>query len=146
MLYKSPLLNQVAAQMRRRHMAGRTEKAYVQWIRRFLYFRREQEGQWRHPREMASLEVNEFLTYLAVQRKVAASTQNQAFSALLFLFTKMLQIPLEIDAARAKQPERLPVVLSIEEVHQALPPGTIRGAGNLLYGAGLRLMEVFDSA
>jgi len=110
------LLRQVRAKARTLHMSVRTEKAYVQWIERFLRFQRDAAGQWRHPNQMGSAEVNQFLTYLAVERNVAASTQNQAFSALLFLFDKVLDSNLKIDAVRAKLPERLPVVLSVDEV------------------------------
>src|SRR5688572_7680484 len=87
----SPLLEQVRHIMRRAHMSLRTEDAYVQWIERFLRFHRNKLGEWRHPNEMGSAEVNEFLTDLTVTRHVAASTQNQALSALLFLFRKVLQ-------------------------------------------------------
>jgi hypothetical protein len=72
-------------------MSIRTEEAYCQWIERFLRFHKEQSGQWRHPAEMGSDEINAFLTHLAVDSKVAASTQNQALSALLFLYTKVLK-------------------------------------------------------
>jgi integron integrase len=93
---------------------------------------------------MGSREVNEFLTYLAVERTVSASTQNQALSALLFLYRKVLDLDLTIDAARAKLPERLPVVLSVDEVRRVLtqvPQGPVRLLAGLMYGAGLRLME-----
>ncbi len=106
--------------LRRRHMSIRTEKAYVNWIEQFLRHQRQLSGEWHHPKEMGSSEVNEFLTYLAVQRNVSASTQNRAFSALLFLFRKVLDIELHVDAARAKTSERLPVVLSIDEVRRVL--------------------------
>jgi integron integrase len=125
-------------------MSIRTEEAYVQWIDQFLRFHRDQLGQWRHPKEMGSQEVNQFLTYLAVERRVAASTQNQALSALLFLFRKVLQREIKLDAARAKRPGRLPVVLSQDEVRRILveiPQGPLRLIAGLMYGAGLRLME-----
>ena len=75
---KSPLLEQVRRELRLRHMSIRTEEAYVRWITEFLQFSKDKAGAWRHPREMGGPEVNEYLTYLAVERKVAASTQNQA--------------------------------------------------------------------
>jgi site-specific recombinase XerD len=125
-------------------MSIRTEEAYCQWIERFLRFHKEQAGQWRHPAEMGSDEINVFLTHLAVDGKVAASTQNQALSALLFLYTKVLKLQTTIDAVRAKRPERLPVVLSVEEVRRllaAIPVGPVRLMAGLMYGAGLRVME-----
>lgn len=93
---------------------------------------------------MGSAEVNDFLTHLAVQGKVSASTQNQAFSAILFLYTKVLDQKIELNAVRAKQPERMPVVLSVDEVRRLLaeiPQGPTRLMAGLMYGAGLRVME-----
>ncbi len=141
---KSPLLQQVRDLTRLRHMSIRTEDAYVQWIERFLRFHRQQLGEWRHPIQMGSNEVNQFLTYLATERHVAASTQNQALCALLFLFRNVLRQEITLDAKRAKKPQRLPVVLSIDEVRRVLveiPQGPMRLIAGLLYGAGLRLME-----
>ena len=138
------LLHEVRAKTRTLHLSLRTEKAYVQWIERFLRFERDAAGQWRHPNQMGSAEVNRFLTYLAVERKVAASTQNQAFSALLFLFDKVLEHDVKIDAVRAKMPQRLPVVLSVDEVRRVLaevPAGPMRLMAGLMYGAGMRLLE-----
>ena len=99
---KSPLLQQVRNELRRRNMSIRTEEAYLQWLDRFLRFHKDQAGQWRHPRDMGSAEVNAFLTHLAVQHNVAASTQNQAFSAILFLYRNVLKVEITIDAVRAK--------------------------------------------
>ncbi|MCA9204475.1 MAG: integron integrase [Planctomycetales bacterium] len=141
---KSALLEQTRQLMRLRHMSIRTEEAYLRWIERFLRYEKEREGEWRHPRAMGSGEINRFLTHLAVERRVSASTQNQAFSALLFLFREVLEMEVAIDAVRAKKPERLPVVLSIDEVRRLmveLPQGPLRLMGGLMYGAGLRLME-----
>lgn len=126
---KSPLLDSVRRVVRARHMSIRTEEAYLRWITEFLRWIKDRTGDWRHPRELGSLEVNEYLTYLAVERRVAASTQNQAFSAILFLYRDVLRREIEIDAVRAKQPERLPVVLSLEEVRRllnAVPKGSFR--------------------
>jgi len=137
-------MDRVRDKMRLLHMSVRTEKAYVQWIERFLRFHRSRVGQWRHPQEMGNPEINQFLTYLAVKKKVAASTQNQAFSALLFLFTRVLGRDVQIDAVRAKLPERLPVVLRVDEVRRvlaAVPIGPIRRMAGLMYGSGMRLME-----
>ena len=141
---KSPLLQKVRDLMRTLHMSIRTEEAYVKWIDQFLRFQCKKLGQWRHPNEMGNDEVNEFLTYLAVERRVAASTQNQALSALLFLFRKVLQREIQLNAPRAKTPERLPVVLSHDEVRRLLvniPQGPMRAMAGLMYGAGMRLME-----
>ncbi len=131
--------------MRARHLAIRTEKAYVRWIYKFLKFHRDSNGHWRHPEEMGSAEINAFLTYLAVERKVAASTQNQALSALLLLFRDiLLNDRVDIEAIRAKHPERIPVVLSGQEVANVLREirlGPCRTIAGLQYGAGLRLLE-----
>ncbi|MDX1944409.1 MAG: integron integrase [Pirellulaceae bacterium] len=140
----SKLLTQVRNLIRTLHLSIRTEEAYCQWIERFLRFHKDLAGQWRHPAEMGSDEINAFLTHLAVERNVAASTQNQAFSALLFLYTKVLKQEVRIDAVRAKRPERLPVVLSTEEVRRVLAEvaeGPVRLMAGLMYGAGLRVME-----
>lgn len=133
------LLDQVRNLMRVRHYSIRTEEAYVQWIRRFILFHGK-----RHPREMGSPEVAAFLTHLAVQGNVAASTQNQALAALLFLYKHILEIDLpRIDSVRAKRPKRLPVVLSVAEVRAVLcgmvDPWKLMA--ELMYGAGLRLLE-----
>jgi integron integrase len=134
------LLDQVRARVRRLGLAIRTEEAYVGWIRRFILA----SGK-RHPRVMGAREVEEFLTHLAVQGKVSASTQNQALAALLFLYREVLNIelPWMDDIRRAKRPERVPIVLSREEARALL--GELTGVcwlmGSLLYGSGLRLME-----
>lgn len=118
----------------------RTEKAYVGWIRRYVRFHGA-----RHPREMAEPEVTAFLTHLAVERNVSASTQNQALSAILFLYRKVLGLELDwLDGlVRARRPSRLPVVLTRDEVTRVLDhlTGTPRLMGSLLYGSGLRLLE-----
>jgi integron integrase len=133
-------LDQVRNAVRVRHYSLRTEQAYVDWIRRFLLF----PGQ-RHPVEMGAAQINQFLTHLAVQGKVRASTQNQAFSALLFLYQKVLQVePGRIEGVvRAQRRRPLPVVLTRAEVQQVLGhlAGTPRLVVVLLYGAGLRLLE-----
>lgn len=137
---KPKLLDQVRQHLRVLHYSIRTEDAYVQWIRRFILFHGK-----RHPREMGEPEVEQFLSYLAVEGQVAASTQNQALAALLFLYKVVLDMPLRerIDASRAKRPERLPVVLTRDEVRAVL--GHLSGVhhlmASLLYGSGLRLME-----
>ena len=103
------LLDQVAGKMRLVHYSKRTESAYVDWIKRFILFHNK-----RHPRDMGAAEIEGFLTHLAVERTVAASTQNQAFAAILFLYQKVLQIELpNINALRARRPEWLAVVLAV---------------------------------
>jgi site-specific recombinase XerD len=123
-----------------RHYSRRTEKAYVLWIKRYIFFHGK-----RHPAEMGAAEVAAFLTSLAVQGKVAASTQNQTLSALLFLYREVLGIDLPWldDVIRAKRPLHVPVVLTREEVRAVLQrlDGVPRLMAVLLYGAGLRLLE-----
>lgn len=134
------LLDRVRAAIRVRHYSRRTEDTYVVWIRRFILFHRK-----RHPCEMGEREITAFLTYLAVEKHVAASTQNQALSALLFLYQKVLEIPLERldEVVRAKRPRRLPVVLSRDEVRRLLDAldGVPELIARLMYGSGMRLME-----
>ena len=123
-----------------RHYSIRTEDAYLGWIKRFILFHRK-----RHPKEMGVAEVSEFLTHLAVAGNVAASTQNQALNALVFLYKVVLDQPLGelIDAVRVKKPRRLPVVLTPAEVRAVLKhlDGAHWLAACLMYGSGLRLME-----
>ncbi len=134
------LLQATRDRLRRLGLAKRTEEAYVGWIRRFV-----KSNRGRHPREMGQREVEAFLSRLATQDKVAASTQNQALSALLFLYREVLDthLPWMDDIKRAKRPERLPTVLSPDEVRAVL--GELSGVAwlmaSLLYGSGLRLME-----
>ncbi|MGB0742333.1 MAG: phage integrase N-terminal SAM-like domain-containing protein, partial [Planctomycetaceae bacterium] len=143
---KVKLLDQVRQRTRTLHLSIRTEEAYVSWIQRYLRYHRDRLGVWRHPADMGSSEVNQFLTSLAVQRKVAASTQNQALSAILFLYREILgKDDLLLDAVRAQRPKRLPVVLSVDEVRRVLdfvPEGTWSTMAGLMYGAGMRLLEV----
>ena len=131
----------MAAALRAKHYSIRTERAYVDWARRYVLFHDK-----RHPSELGPEHVNRFLTHLAVQVKVAASTQNQARAALLFLYGEVLRMPLprEGGLVRAKKPRRLPTVLTREEVHRLLSrlDGPQKIAATLLYGAGLRLLEV----
>lgn len=136
------LLDQVRQVLRVRHYARRTEECYVQWIRRFILFHGK-----RHPRELGAAEVEQFLTDLAVRGQVAASTQNQALNALVFLYAQVLELELgRFDAVRARRPKRLPVVMSPEEVRRVLERieganGLFRLMAQLLYGCGLRLHE-----
>ncbi len=136
----SPFLESVRALIRVKHLSYRTEEAYLGWIRRYILFHNK-----KHPQEMGADEVRAFLTHLAVDGNVAASTQNQAFAALLFLYHQVLQKSLGNieDVVRAKLPKRLPDVLTKSEVSCLLT--YLRGeewlVANLLYGAGLRLLE-----
>jgi integron integrase len=134
------LLDQVRDEIRLRHYSIRTEQAYLGWITRYILFHQK-----RHPREMGRTEVTRFLTHLAVHDNVAAATQNQALSSILFLYRDVLKInlPWLDDVHRAKKPARLPVVLSREEVKRLLAQldGTHWLIVCLLYGSGLRLME-----
>ncbi|MBP7146515.1 MAG: integron integrase [Acidobacteria bacterium] len=134
------LLDSVRNACRARHYSRRTERAYVGWIVRFILFNGK-----RHPRELGAAEVTSFLTHLAVARNVSASTQNQALSAILFLYKKVLEIDLPwIDGiVHAKRPARLPVVLSRAEVKRVLAEmnGVTALMTLLIYGAGLRVLE-----
>jgi integron integrase len=133
------LLDRVRQAARLRHMSRRTEEAYVGWIRRFILFHDK-----RHPLEMGAREVTGFLTHLAVDKRISPPTQNQALSALLFLYRAVLDRPLEkIDAVRARATRPLPVVLSRDEVRAVLAelPPRDRLVATLLYGSGLRLLE-----
>jgi integron integrase len=134
------LLDRVRAAIRLRHYSRRTEKAYVGWVRRYVLFHGK-----RHPAGMGQGEVSRFLSHLAVAGKVSASTQNQALSALLFLYSEVLghDIGWLDDIVRAKRPARFPVVLTREEVRAVIArlDGVERLMASLLYGAGLRLLE-----
>ena len=133
------LLDQLRDATRTRHYSIRTEKCYADWVRRFILFHNK-----RHPREMGAPEVEAFLTHLAVDRSVAASTQNQALAAILFLYAHVLEndLPWLTGVTRAKRPERRPV-LTRDEVNRVLSrmTGVASLAARLLYGTGLRLME-----
>lgn len=139
---RSPrLLDLVRERIRLRHYSVRTEQAYVGWIRRFILANGK-----RHPKELGAREVEAFLTGLATKGNVAAATQNQALSALLFLYKVVLEVdlPWMEDVVRVKRPRRLPVVLSQEEVVRllaAMPEGLPELMARLLYGTGMRLME-----
>ena len=140
MLNPPKLLDQVREKLRVEHYAIRTEQTYVDWIRRYILFHDK-----RHPKELGAADVEAFLTHLAVAGKVAASTQNQAKSALLFLYREVLEIELPwLDkVTQAKAPKRLPVVLTVAETRTVLSHlgGTHALIAGLLYGAGMRLME-----
>jgi integron integrase len=137
---KPRLLDQVRAAIRSRHYSRQTEKTYVYWVKYFIYFHGK-----RHPVELGAQEVSAFLSWLATERNVAAATQNQALSALLFLYKHVLgrDLPWLDDLVRAKRPVRLPVVLSEAEVRAVLAhlEGVKWLMASLLCGAGLRLNE-----
>ncbi|CAN5799792.1 hypothetical protein BH23GEM6_BH23GEM6_15420 [soil metagenome] len=134
------LIDQVRAAIRTRHYSRRTEEAYTRWVVRFVRFHGT-----RHPRQLGAEEIRDFLSHLAVRGRVAASTQNQALAALLFLYRHVLDIELPpvAEVIRAKRPARLPAVLTRREVALVLPEmsGTPRLVAGLLYGSGLRLLE-----
>lgn len=137
---KSALLEAVRDRCRVKHYSLRTEEAYIGWIKRFIFFHKM-----RHPAEMGGLEVEQFLTHLAVRGKVAGSTQNQALSALLFLYREVINVklPWMENVVRAKQSIRLPVVLTVEQIQSVLArlDGREWLMASLLYGTGMRLME-----
>lgn len=154
---KSKLLDQVREVLRFHHYSLRTEKAYCQWIKRYLVFHRGKNGTkatdgteglkgWRHPKDMGGPEVAAFLSHLATVGQVSAATQNQALNALVFLYEQVLQVPLGNigEFARVKRPARLPEALTQAETRRvigALKPGTAGLVIRLLYGTGLRLIE-----
>ena len=135
------LLDQVRDALRVRHYSIRTEETYLQWIKRYILFHNKT-----HPRDLGESEISAYLTHLAVNKNVSASTQNQALSALLFLYQQVLGIKLDWldNVVRAKRPKRLPVVLSRDEIQRVLKliTGTNGLVARLMYGTGMRLMEV----
>jgi len=137
---KPKLLDQLRQQIRVRNYSIRTEAVYAEWVKRYIRFHH-----YRHPAEMGAAEIEAFLTHLAVKRDVSASTQNQALAALLFLYKEVLKLDLPWlqGVVRAKKPKHLPVVLTRREVNALLAQlqGDSWIVANLLYGAGLRLLE-----
>jgi integron integrase len=138
---KPKLLDRVQAKIRYKHFSIRTEEAYLGWIKRFI----RHSGR-RHPATLGPREVEAFLTHLAVEGRVAASTQNQALSALVFLYREVLgqEVGYLDGLQRVRRPAKLPVVLNRQEaiaVLDNLPPTSVRLMGQLLYGSGLRLLE-----
>lgn len=135
------LLDQVRETLRFYHYAYNTEKAYVEWILKFIRFNGK-----KHPRDMGKFEIERFLSHLAVNRNVAASTQNQAFNAILFLYKKVLNIPMDLDirAKRSSKRKNLPTVLSKDEARKLIScmSGTAKILAGLMYGSGLRSLEV----
>jgi site-specific recombinase XerD len=136
----SKLLDDVRGVMRLRHYSYQTEKTYIYWVRQYIFFHRLT-----HPKEMGAAQVEAFLTHLAVEKTVSASTQNQALAALLFLYKEVLKqdLPWLEKFKPAKKSSRVPVVLTKDEVKLIVNElkGTNWLVANLLYGAGLRLIE-----
>src|SRR4030043_813607 len=134
------LLDRLREALRSRHYSRRTEQTYCHWVKRFIFFHNK-----RHPMEMGEPEINAYLTHLAVKEKVSASTQNKALSALLFLYRYVLDRKIGDlgEVIRARKPRHIPVVMTRDEVKAVL--GHLNGdkwlMANLMYGAGLRLME-----
>jgi len=136
------LLDQYSEFLRNRHYSLRTEKTYIAWVRQYILFHNK-----RHPREMGVAEINDFITYLVNQKSVSASTQNQAISAILFLYRNVLQIELDDRALvpiRPTKPKRVPTVLSRQEAKKVIAQmdGIYKIMTQIMYGSGLRLMEV----
>lgn len=137
---KEKLLTQVRERIRVKHYSIRTERSYVDWVHRFILFHKK-----RHPQEMGSKEIQQYLNYLAVKQNVAASTQNQALNAINFLYKEVLGIDFDDleQVTWAKKPVKIPIVLSKEEVNNLLEnmEGLPRMMASLLYGTGMRLIE-----
>ena len=136
------LLDQLSKQLRVKHYSPRTEQTYSAWVRRYILFHNK-----RHPRDMGADEINAFISHLALERKVAASTQNQALSAILFLYRDLLKIELDktaLDLVRPRRSKRVPTVLSKDEAKTVIEKmqGIYRLMAQIMYGSGLRLMEV----
>jgi len=143
------LLDQYRDSLRAKHYAHRTEKTYLNWVRQYIRFHNpglSTAEVMRHPREMNIAEISAFITHLAVERNISASTQNQALSAILFLYRNVLSIPLDetaLNFVRPNKPKRVPTVLSKTEAKAVIDKmdGIYRIMGQLMYGSGLRLME-----
>ena len=136
------LLDQYSEALRNRHYSLRTEKTYIGWVRQYILHHKK-----RHPREMGVAEINDFVTYLVNQKNISASTQNQAISAILFLYRNVLNIQLDEKALipiRPTKPKRVPTVLSRDEAKRVIAnmDGIYKLMAQLMYGSGLRLMEV----
>jgi integron integrase len=134
------LLDQVRQKIRVKGYSIRTEKAYIDWIKRFIIFHNK-----RHPKEMGKTEIEAFLSHLAIRRRVASSTQNQAFNALLFLYDQVLEMkmPENIQSMRSKKPVRVPTVMTREETRKVIAAmsGVHQLMAKMMYGCGLRAME-----
>ena len=132
------LLDRYSEALRNLHYSLRTERTYTSWVRQFILYHNK-----RHPTEMGTTEINDFITYLVNQKSISASTQNQAISAILFLYRNVLQIPLDENALlpiRPGRPKRVPTVLSREEAKRVIArmDGVYKIMAQLMYGSGLR--------
>ena len=141
---KKKLLDIVRDKIRFKHYSYSTEKTYVAWIKQYIFFHNK-----KHPIEMGKAEIEQFLTYLAVERKVSPTTQNQAFSAVLFLYKEVLGIDmtsLNIQALRAQERKHIPVVLTKDEVYKIIEniSGVYQLLVSLMYGCGLRMNEALN--
>ncbi len=142
---KARLKDQFHEVARFKHLSSRTETTYWEWVVRYLKFHKQRAGGWKHPRELGSRAVTPFLTYLATERDVSTSTQNQALNGLLFLYREVLAVPLTVgDFVRVRRPPNVPTVLTPEEVRELINEltGTYQLMARLLYGTGLRLLEL----
>jgi integron integrase len=139
--HRPKLLDQLRREIRVRHYSIRTEHTYADWVKRFIFFHNK-----RHPKDMGAAEINEYLSYLATDRKVSASTQNQALSGILFLYKHVLNIDIGDlgEVVRAKKPTKLPVVLSVDETERIIEnmDGLSKLITLLMYGSGMRILEV----
>jgi integron integrase len=139
-MHPPKLLDQVRNQMQLKHLSRRSQDAYVHWIKRYILFNEK-----RHPAQMGEKEIQDFLTFLAVEEDVASSTQNLAFNAILFLYKEILHKELGTiaEVVRAQRPKRIPEVFTRTEAKQVITrlTGVYWLVGNLLYGSGLRLLE-----
>jgi len=143
-MQKRKLLDQVRDKIRLKHYSIRTEKSYVGWIKRYIAFHKM-----RHPSEMGKQDIENFLTFLAVEKKVSPTTQNQAFSALLFLYREIFKVDMKdwnIQALRAQERKHVPVVLTKDEVKLIINHmgGIYQLIIKLMYGCGLRMNEVLN--
>ncbi|MEA3455354.1 MAG: phage integrase N-terminal SAM-like domain-containing protein [Campylobacterota bacterium] len=141
---KKKLLDIVRDKIRVKHYSIKTEQSYTGWIKQYIFYHNK-----KHPIEMGKTEIEAFLTYLAIERKVSPTTQNQAFSALLFLYTQVLGIPLKdenIQALRAQERKHIPVVMTKDEVKKVIAnlTGTYQLIVYLMYGCGLRMNEALN--
>jgi len=141
---KKKLLDITRDTIRRKHYSMKTEKSYIGWIKHYIFFHHK-----RHPAEMGKTEIEQFLTHLAVDRKVSSTTQNQAFYALMFLYAEVLGIDMKsqnIQALRAKERKHIPVVLTKDEVQKIIShlEGVYELMVSLMYGCGLRMQELLN--
>ncbi len=141
----SPLIGAVQRKARITRKSIRTERAYLKWIEDFLRYHRKISARWIHPKEMSGEEIEQYLEHLVIERRVSRSTQNQAVSALLFLFRQVLELEsIQFDVMRAPPRRKIPVVMTKNEVAriiELIPEGQTKLACRLLYGSGIRLME-----